>query len=158
MSKSHYQYALSGHTLRNPSHRVTFTHGKDNVFIRKCNRSLLLTTSISGGQGCLRRQIRWTPPVKASRSHLTPPGGCSALPPPMDQLGRGLRARDAQHPGGRLFYSAHSLRRPCAHRHRPTDEGSSTALRLLEHTEVKSKVVLLRPLQEQRLIIRSLLS
>ena len=28
----------------------------------------------------------------------------------------------------------------------PTDEGSTTALRLLEHTEVKSKVVLLRPL------------
>ena len=28
----------------------------------------------------------------------------------------------------------------------PTDEGGTTALRLLEHTEVKSKVVLLRPL------------
>ena len=28
----------------------------------------------------------------------------------------------------------------------PTDEGCSTALRLLKHTEVKGKVVLLRPL------------
>ena len=40
----------------------------------------------------------------------------------------------------------------------PTDEEGSTALRLLEHTKVKTQVVLLRPFQEERLIVGRLLT
>ena len=91
-----------------------------------------------GGSRLLEAANKVDSPVKASRSHPILPGGYSALLLPKDQLTESQERTMRSILVGDLFIRTTPYTDLALIDVDPTDEGGSTALRLLEHTEVES--------------------